>query len=232
MNPPNCQKDRCILVFLKVPQKSVVKTRLAKVLGQGAAAGLYQNFVFDLLDTLNSGCFRFTICFHPPQARSEVADWLGHPYPVLPQQGNNLGERMANAFKQAFSQGFRHVLLVGTDFPDLPAAILDQAFNNLPENNGVIGPSTDGGYYLIGFNRNTFLPAVFDEMPWGTETVFEKTLKVFNSNRHKIHVLPKWRDIDTFEDLEFFIKTYSPKKSRASKTAAYLKSIGFDLKSA
>lgn len=132
---------------------------------------------------------------------------------------------MANAFEKMFSKGYQHALLMGTDFPDLPGSIVDEAFKSLDNNDAVIGPTVDGGYYLIGFKSTTFLPQVFDDIPWGTEDVFEMTVKVFQKNKFKLHVLPKWRDIDTYEDLKFFYKTYSQKESSASNTAAYLASI-------
>jgi len=228
---PNNHKDRCVIVFLKVPQKTSVKTRLAESLGQDIATDLYKYFVADILETLKKSRHNFIICFYPPDDRPEAAGWLGHSQTLLPQLGNNLGTRMSNAFDDSFSKGFRNMILIGTDFPDLPAEIIDQAFKYLPENDAVIGPSVDGGYYLIGFNADTFLPAVFDDMPWGTENVFEKTIKVLNNKGLKIHILPKWRDIDTFEDLEVFYKTYSENKSTATNTAAYLKRIGFSPKS-
>ena len=194
-------------------------------------ANIYKNFVTDTLETLQRGRYNFNICFYPPQALFEATAWLGHSHTLLPQRGNNLGARMSNAFVKIFSKGFQNVLLMGTDFPDLPAKIIDTAFHSLAANDAVIGPSVDGGYYLIGFNADTFLPAVFDDMPWGTEDVFEKTIKVFSNKGLKVYVLPKWRDIDTYQDLEFFIKTYTENQPTASSTAAYLKSIGFKFNS-
>ena len=219
-----------MIVFLKVPQKTSVKTRLAKSLGQEAATNLYIHFVTDILETLKRSRHTFIICYYPPDAQPEAADWLGHAQTLLPQRGDNLGLRMSNAFVTLFSKGFQKVLLMGTDFPDLPTEIIDTAFHSLTANDAVIGPSVDGGYYLIGFRTATFLPAVFDDMPWATEDVFTKTMKVFSKKGLKVHVLPQWRDIDTYEDLEFFIKTYTKSQPTASNTVAYLKSIGFNLK--
>lgn len=223
-------KNQCVVVFLKIPQKTGVKTRLAKTLGKDIVVDLYKNFVADILETLKNIQCDFIICFYPSNAQTQAAEWLGPDHTFLPQQGNNLGARMSNAFVDSFSKGFRHVLLIGTDFPDLSAQIIDNAFQCLPENDAVIGPSVDGGYYLIGFNADTFLSAVFDDMAWGTVNVFEKTMQAFNNKKLKVHVLPPWRDIDTYEDLKFFCKTYSEKQCAALHTAAYLKRIAFNLK--
>jgi rSAM/selenodomain-associated transferase 1 len=217
-------------VFLKIPQKTSVKTRLAESLGKDTATDLYKNFVADILETLKNNRHNFIICFYPPHAQPEAAGWLGHTLTLTPQYGNDLGTRMSNAFADSFSEGFRHVLLIGTDFPDLPAGIFDNAFKFLPENDAVVGPAVDGGYYLIGFNANSFLPSVFDDMPWGTRNVFEKTIKVLRNKGLKVYILPKWRDIDTLEDLESFSKTYSANKSAASNTVTYLKRIGFKIR--
>ncbi len=207
-----------------------MKTRLAKVLGPEAATDLYVHFVTDILETLQRGRHKLIICFYPPDAQPEAAGWLGQDQILWPQQGDSLGSRMANAFIRSFSKGYQKVLLMGTDFPDLPTAFIDSAFHNLAANDAVIGPSVDGGYYLIGFRADTFWAAVFDAMPWGAEDVFEKTMTVFRSKGLKVHVLPEWRDIDTYEDLEFFIKTYTERQSTAFNTAAYLKRTGFNLK--
>jgi len=217
--------DQCVIIFLKVPQRVPVKTRLSKSLDQKIVVNLYKNFVLDVLGMLQTGRHATVICFYPPQALHEITAWLGRDHDYLPQQGNDLGQRMENAFDSIFQKGFRQVLLLGTDFPDLPGSIIDEAFESLHKNDAVIGPAVDGGYYLIGFNLHSFLPEVFDKIPWGSDTVFQKTITVLGSNRSRIHVLPPWRDIDTYQDLEFFIKRHAEKGSAASNTAAYLAGI-------
>ncbi len=227
---PDNHSTRCVIVFLKVPQKSRVKTRLSKFLGPEIAVDIYRNFVADILGMLNKSPYRIIVGYYPPHAQSEAVEWLGPGYTLMPQKGNNLGKRMANAFDKIFSKGYQHALLIGTDFPDLPESIVNEAFKSLDNNDAVIGPAVDGGYYLIGFNSSTFLPQIFDDMPWGTEDVFEITVKTFQNNKSKIHVLPKWRDIDTYEDLDFFIKTHGGKQSAAANTTAYLASIKLNKK--
>jgi rSAM/selenodomain-associated transferase 1 len=221
------KKRRCILLFLKAPERGKVKTRLSEVLGNGIALGLYQNFVADIIATLQTGRYNFRICFHPPDAENKVTDWIGHEYVLVPQWGNHIGERMANAFRKTFVDGFDHVLLIGTDLPDLPATVIDDAFESLEKNAAVIGPAFDGGYYLIGFQSKTFLPAVFEKIPWGTRQVFEKTIKIFEKNQYRVHRLPKWRDIDLYEDLKCFAAENVRSKSAARNTVEYLSRIGF-----
>ncbi len=227
LNSPADPNDQCVIGFLKVPPRVPVKTRLSKSLGREIVVNLYKNFVLDVLEMLQTGRHTVVICFYPPQALHEITSWLGrdHGYDYLPQQGDDLGQRMENAFDKMFYKGYQRAILMGTDFPDLPGRIIDEAFESLHKNDVVIGPTVDGGYYLIGFNSHSFLPAVFDKMPWGSDSVFQKTVTVLKSNRSRIHFLPPWRDIDTYQDLEFFIKRHATQGSAASNTAAYLAGI-------
>jgi len=94
------------------------------------------------------------------------------------------------------------------------------AFSGLEKNNAVIGPAVDGGYYLIGFNKDSFLPEVFVNKPWGTDAVFEQTMAILDDRNLSVHVLPKWRDVDTIDDLRHLIQ--SLKKNPAGARDTYL----------
>ena len=193
--------DRCLLFFIKDPGKGRVKTRLASAVGDKIAAKLYRRFLLEMLFTLNKGTFLFYLCHYPEDSLSSLKDWLGDQYLYMPQTGENLGERMKNGFLEAFSMNFKRVILVGSDIPDLPIEFIEEAFASLREKDGVIGPSLDGGYYLIGFKKDTFSPRVFEGIHWSTESVFEKTLKVLQQEGLTVHALQPLRDIDTVEDL-------------------------------
>jgi rSAM/selenodomain-associated transferase 1 len=119
----------------------------------------------------------------------------------MPQAGEDLGERMKNGFVEALSMNFKRVVLIGSDIPDLPLEFIEEAFTSLQEKDAVIGPALDGGYYLIGFKKETFSPRVFEGIHWSTESVFEKTLKVLQQEGLTVHTLQPLRDIDTVEDL-------------------------------
>ena len=127
-------------------------------------------------------------------------------YQYLPQRGEDLGARMAHCFHEAFSKGFHRVVLIGSDLPDLPAEIIDEAFTSLEKIDSVIGPAYDGGYYLIGFNKGSFTPEVFSGIEWSTETVLQKTLDILKNQKRTVHHLPRWGDIDTLEDLKQFVE--------------------------
>ena len=194
-------ENRCVLFFVKNPEKTRVKTRLASAIGDQMAVKLYKRFLLEMLSTLNRGTFLFYICFHPEDSLKDLKNWLGEDYLYIPQIGENLGEKMKNAFIEAFSMKFKRVLLIGSDIPDLPLEFIDEAFKSLDEKDVVIGPSVDGGYYLIGFKDETFLPRAFEKIPWSTERVFDETMKVLENQKLTVHTLQPLRDIDTAKDL-------------------------------
>lgn len=193
--------DRCLLFFIKNPEKGKVKTRLASAIGDERAVKLYRRFLFEMLSTLNRGTFLFYLCFHPGDSLNDLKHWLGDHYLYTPQNGENLGERMKNGFMEAYTMGFKRVVLIGSDIPDLPLEFIEEAFTSLKEKDAVIGPSLDGGYYLIGFKDRTFSSQVFKGISWSTERVFEQTTKILEREGLTVHFLKPLRDIDTIEDL-------------------------------
>jgi hypothetical protein len=213
---------KCILVFVKLPETGKVKARLSRDLDEDTVCSLYRAFVLDLLDTLKKGSCTFTICFYPPDSEEKVADWLGKDLFYMPQAGKDLGERMKNAFINIFSQGYSEVLLIGSDIPDLAGPIIDEAFDGLKNNEAVVGPALDGGYYLMGFKKDTFLPEIFQGIYWGTDTVFAKTMEIFKRNKCRIHVLTKWRDVDRLDDLRALFERNRNTEFSRSRTMIFL----------
>ena len=222
-------KNACIIMFVRLPERGSVKTRLARALDDEAVLGLYDRFVRDLLTTLHEGIFNIRICYCPPDAGEAVADWLGREQRFVSQRGRDLGERLANAFTDAFSDGFRRIVIIGSDSPDLPAAMLEDAFNALDAADAVIGPTDDGGYYLIGFRSERFLEAVFEGIEWGSERVLARTLDIFAEAGWRVHVLPRWRDVDTMDDLKAFFDAHRADPPGALQTLDYLRTqLGWD----
>jgi rSAM/selenodomain-associated transferase 1 len=193
--------DRCLIFFIRYPEKGQVKTRLATSIGDERALNLYKRFLLNILSTLNKGTFLFYLCFYPADALESTRKWLGEDYLYMPQQGVDLGERMKNGFMEAFAMNFKRVVLIGSDIPDLPLEFIEEAFASLRDKDSVIGPSLDGGYYLIGFNDRKFFPAVFKRIPWSTERVFQETMKRLEREGLTVHTLKPLRDIDTIDDL-------------------------------
>lgn len=214
--------ESCVLLFVRNPKKGAVKSRLARDLGEDAAISLYRNIVFDVLKTLKRGGYSVEICYHPPNAETEVSEWLGKDFSYMPQEGRDLGERMLRAFIKAFSKGFLKVLIIGSDIPDITNAIINEAFQE-DESDAVIGPAFDGGYYLIGFRRDTLLPEIFYGIDWGTSTVYEKTLSIFEKHNYKVRVLPKLQDIDRLDDLRDFLKRNRNRELAESRTIEFIR---------
>ena len=195
---------------MKNPERGKVKSRLAAVIGNDSAVSVYKNIVDRMLSTLNEGTFPLYICFFPKSAQKPTKNWLGTEYRYIPQNGKDLGERMRNGFTGAFQMGFKRVLLIGSDIPDLPLGFIREAFASLKKEDVVIGPAYDGGYYLIGFKDKTFSPQVFERIAWGTQNVFDETVKKLKRFRRAVHTLPYQRDIDTAEDLKYLKRKFLP----------------------
>ena len=215
----------CILFFVKYPVLRGVKTRLAEHVGHDVATDLYKSFVADILTTLHTLSVNFRIVFYPPDAGDQFQQWLGEKYSYAPQIGQDLGQRMKNAFLQAFSDGFNSVVIIGSDSPDLPADYLDLGFTALDTNDVVVGPSSDGGYYLIGFVKNAFLPEVFGGIRWNSHNVLEQTINILKQHKKKLYLLPQWHDVDTLADLNELVERNRNTAFSQSNTLALIRKI-------
>ena len=131
---------------------------------------------------------------------------------------------MKNAFRDTFFRGAMHAVLIGSDMPDLPGSFIDEAFVSLKHHDAVLGPSHDGGYYLIGFRSDSFLPEAFDGIKWSTPVVFEQTLSILDASKYRVHMLQKHRDIDTFDDLGAFFRDNLSASPARSATVEYIRS--------
>ena len=138
------------------------------------------------------------ICFEG-DSKQKMRQWLGSGEILSRQVSGNLGERMQAAFLDAFQTGANRVVLIGTDIPQVRTDHLEQAFDALAKNDLVIGPSTDGGYWLIGTNRPVDL---FKGIQWSTDAVFGQTLALAKEQGLRAKALSPLKDIDTVEDLK------------------------------
>jgi uncharacterized protein len=210
-------------MFVRSPQKGTVKTRLTAVLDEGTVLGLYRCFGSDLLEMLRHTAFGLRISFYPADAGTKVADWLGWGYVYVAQEGKDLGERLEKAFLTAFANGFQRVVIIGSDIPDLPSEMVEEAISSLASHDAVIGPATDGGYYLIGFSAARFLREAFAGVNWGTSTVFQRTMDALSKHGVSVHLLPRWPDIDTYEDLVTFVQRHELTAEGRLLTLDYLR---------
>jgi len=220
-------ENPCVLLFLKAPEIGRVKTRLSKDLNPHTVLDLYRCFVSDILSTLETAGHSIILCHDPPDDSKAIRRWLGNRHPLMPQHTGDLGERMADAFRNCFSRGFDRAVLIGTDIPDLPPGFVREAFSSLTDHPVVLGPAEDGGYYLIGFRSDAFIPEVFKEISWSTPSVLGQTRGILETLGRSYHLLPTWKDIDTAVDLKALSKNRYSRRN-APNTLAYLSRMGLN----
>jgi len=203
------RSNDAIIVFARLPIEGKVKTRLAKDLGIDFATSFYKvcaEHTFDeILNLEKSEISPFLFCSEESEF-DDVKNWSKNKFKYYSQQGYNLGERMLNAFITVFDAGFRNIILVGTDTPEISAELMNEALDHLKNYKCVIGPSDDGGYYLIGLNSS--LDNLFDGIEWSTDTVFSNTIAKLEEGNHSYFVMEKMIDIDTKEDLQKWNSNY------------------------
>ena len=221
----NQRDDNCILIFVKYPADGKVKTRLAQDLGGRVVREIYKRFVEDSLALLDDLDADVEILFDPPDAREQFGQWLGSKRKFLAQTGDDLGQRMRNAFCRAFSNDYKRVVIIGSDSPDLPSIFIERGLESLNDNDAVVGPSSDGGYYLIGFSNEGFLEEAFEDILWSSEDVCRVTIEKLQKHNRKLYVLKQWHDIDILEDLKSLILRSKDTDFENSRTISYLKSL-------
>ncbi len=191
--------DDVLLVFAKVPRPGDVKTRLTPVLTPVEAAELYEAFLRDALDLYADLQADVRLYLAPPVPDDGLSD-LPEETSIHEQRGEDLGERMSRAFRAVFGDGCARAAVVGTDHPTLPPAYVRQSFRALAADQAVcIGPSDDGGFYLLGMSA--FYPQLFADMTYSHGDVFTDTLARIGATDARLTVLPQWYDVDTPEAL-------------------------------
>lgn len=213
-------------MLVKYPERGKVKSRLILEGSDGLEVDLYRCFIEDLLDRVSTGDYTFLMAYDPPGKEKEFIDTFGDGFFYVPQQGENLGMRMFQAFTGCFNNGFQYAVIIGSDCPDIPQSIIEEAFRSLKEHDAVIGPACDGGYYLIGFAGISIRKRFFENIEWSTDNVFEETMRRFHECGIKAHVLPVRRDIDRADDIYALIEESKYSDFAESRTIKFLKENG------
>lgn len=189
--------DHLLIIFIRNPILGKVKTRLAKTIGKSNALKVYQQLL------LHTHHISINVNTHKAVFYSDNIDandlWREKEFIKHLQVGENIGERMEHAFKWAFTTGYKKVVLIGSDCNELDAGIINEAFHKLEEKDVVLGPSKDGGYYLLASKR--MIPQFFKDKQWSTANVLLDTLLDVKQLKLSHHLLPTLMDIDTEEDL-------------------------------
>ncbi len=191
----------CVIVFVKDPVPGQVKTRLIPYLSPEQAASLYRTFLVDWCNALSTiSTAHRVIAYTPPEGLSALQTLIGEDPVYIPQVGASLGERLIAAARWACDQGYTKFLFVGSDSPTLPPQYVEHTLDLLESRDIVIGPSVDGGYYLIGFSKHgasLSIPTIFEGIAWSTEVVFRQTLGRIQAVNARLGLLPPWYDVDT-----------------------------------
>lgn len=191
------KSKKLLLIFVKNPEKGKVKTRLAKTVGDDKAYKIYLKLLNFTIQVVKKVDAKKQIWY---SSFIDDSDGLGGPdFKKKLQHGKNLGQRMLKAFQSGFEDHFEKIVIIGSDCPGITPKIINDAFTGLNQNEVVIGPSEDGGYYLLGLRK--LIPGIFEDIPWSTEQVFFETVNVLKKEEKDFELLPVLNDIDTAEDL-------------------------------
>lgn len=189
-----------LAVFARFPVPGQVKTRLAAAIGPQSASELYRAFLGDLVQRLEHSCDRRLLACTPdsPEALTYFQQLAAGRFELWPQPSGSLGARLTSCFETHLPSA-QHVIVIGSDAPNIPTERIEETAHMLSEVDCVIGPAVDGGYYLIALR--TTCPELFTGINWGGPDVLEQTVQRAQSAGVSLHVLSPWYDVDTLDDL-------------------------------
>jgi uncharacterized protein len=210
--------DTQIIVFVKAPREGAVKTRLARAVGDPAARDIYTTLVSNVLNTLRRFP-RVQLRFSPDDAFDEIRSWLEPTWEARPQGPGDLGARLFRAFSNAFTAGAAKTIIIGSDCPELTMDDLEEAAGALDTHDLVLGPATDGGYWLIGLTMPE--KSLFEGISWSTENVLSQTVSLANAMDLRVHRLRTLSDIDTLDDWHgYMARTEAARDSNVASSCA------------
>jgi len=191
------REGRLLLIYYRNPALGKVKTRLAAGIGDEAALAVYYRLASHTRELVAALAVDCRVCYSDFIDREDA--WPNLRFQKTLQHGSDLGERMSNSFRQAFADGYRHVVIIGTDCLELTTAVVQTAFDQLAAHDVVIGPARDGGYYLLGMKQ--WHATLFQNKKWGSSSVLADTLN--DTARLQMHVkqLVTLTDVDEADDL-------------------------------
>lgn len=193
-----------ILIFARTPELGKVKTRLAADLGEERALRTYKYLLAHTRESVSRSGFPARVHLAGPMPETDL--WSVAGFRRVPQADGDLGARMSAAFAQAFADGVRSLVIIGTDCPALSPAHLHEAMKALETHEAVIGPADDGGYWLLGLSAP--VRAIFEDKAWSTDTVLRDTLADFKALGMSVARLDVLRDVDTADDLHALVEEH------------------------
>jgi rSAM/selenodomain-associated transferase 1 len=223
--------ENALVIMAKAPLPGESKTRLASTFSPEGAAELSRCFFLDAMELAQHVRSCEVILAYSPADSLENFPIAGREFVESIHQGQgDLGVRMRHVFEILFDKGYSRVVLIGTDMPTLPLSYLQEAFSLLEDHPVVLGPSLDGGYYLIGLQA--MLSEIFEDIDWGSNQVYSQTVERLELIKIKPTCLLPWYDVDTLEDLGFLITHLNLLRSCTDErlpehTLAFLEREGF-----
>lgn len=191
--------SRAIITFIKNPVKGHVKTRLARDIGEDMALKVYVNLMTHTRKVVREVDASHLLFYSQNIIKND--DWSESDFVKGLQANGDLGNRMLQAFNTALSK-HDSAIIIGSDCPGISPEIIEGAFAGLKDHDVVVGPTFDGGYYLLGMNH--VHDELFEGMPWSTDTVFDMTIQACQSKGLKFDVLTKLTDVDHASDMVDF----------------------------
>ncbi len=218
-----------LVVMAKAPREGEVKTRLSGALSPEEARRLYVAFLSDTFALMEEVMeeredLRLALCYTPEGEEEAFEEVEREGSLMIPQRGEDLGERLINCFSDLFGMGFESVVVIGADSPTLPGEYVFDAFECFEtEDDVVVGPTADGGYYLVGMLK--LHSKVFEDIPWGLAGALEATIERAKEAELDLVLLPEWHDVDTPEDFERLKRELHENKDAAKFTRRFLKEL-------
>lgn len=191
-------KEDLLIIFVNNLLPGKVKTRLAKDIGNDQALNIYKYLIAHTIEVTKDIDAAKEVYFSEFVENKE--EWVSNGFQVRLQKGNELGSKMKAAFEDSFKNGYKRVVLVGSDCLEINSQIIIEAFNKLKSTDTVIGPAEDGGFYLVGLSG--LVKEIFEDKKWSTNSVLTDTVQTLTDKRVDYCLLKKLPDIDTVEDLK------------------------------
>tara|TARA_B100002049_G_scaffold75268_2_gene55339 strand:+ start:1126 stop:1746 length:621 start_codon:yes stop_codon:yes gene_type:complete len=185
-----------LLIFTRNPEFGKVKTRLARDIGHQAALDIYKFLLAHTAKICTPLDTEKAVYYSEEIPNNDL--WNAAVFQKKKQVGEDLGERMQNAFAEGFHLGYSKIIIIGSDLYDIETKDLEQAFKVLNNHEIVIGPAEDGGYYLLGMKQ--LHPKLFKNKNWGTATVLQDTINELKKSNYKL--LEKRNDVDLYSDIK------------------------------
>lgn len=196
-----------LIIMTRIPIAGMTKTRLMKILTGEECADLHRCFLLDLFKMVNElrEIADIYVTYTPENSLYLIQDIIPSFIDSFPQEGYELGDKMDNAIQRLLNKGYSKVILIGSDIPSLQAEDIKKAYEELENNDICLGPTNDGGYYLVGMKKRC--QDIFsNHLKWGYKSVFEATVSIANNLGFTVGLTTKLSDIDEKEDIEDFMK--------------------------